>query len=90
LGREDPIGDQKHVRAEIGTLMPGADLSHDATGHHRSDTRNDPDSDHHVVELEIGILSKGDAEQEGGGILGADNATDKAHWISLPTEARLL
>jgi hypothetical protein len=65
LGREDAIGDQKHVRAEIGTFMPGADLNHDAWGHHGSDTGNGPDSDHHVVELKIEILGEGDAEQEG-------------------------
>jgi len=90
LRREHSISNQEHVRAETGTLMPSPDLSHDAGSHHRPDTGNSPDSDHHVVELEIGILGKGHAELERGRILGADDAAYETHWISLLTRARLL
>ena len=90
LRREHSISNQEHVRAETGTLRPSPALSHDAGSHHRPDTGNSPDSDHHVVELERGILGKGRAELEGGRILGADDAAYETHWISLLTRARLL
>ena len=78
LGRQQPVGDEEHVRVEARTFVPRPDLRDDAGQPHRLvATGHLALADDDVVELQVLVLGEGDPERQRRGVLGAEHPSDR-------------
>ena len=75
-GRQDTVCYQEDIAAETGSLVPRADLSDHPGGGDRPAARYITNRDHHVVELQVGALVKGDGKLQRGRVLGPGDQPD--------------